>query len=232
MYCVRCGVELADSEEVCPLCNTVVFHPDIKRDAEDDLFPKGVGDEVHTVSKRGALFLVTVAFALLGTILILCDIRISGEMSWSGYVIGSLALNYVIVVFPFWFRRANPVIMAPVDFLVLGLFLLYINLKTDGDWFLSFAFPLVGIIGATVTTVIALVKYIRRGYLYIAGGTFIFSGLISMLTEFFVYITFDRQRWFAWSIYPLLAGVVLGVTFIIIAICEPFRAKLEKKFFV
>mgnify|MGYP001071229356 CR=1 FL=1 len=27
MYCVNCGVELADSETVCPLCGTRVFHP-------------------------------------------------------------------------------------------------------------------------------------------------------------------------------------------------------------
>ena len=31
MYCVKCGVELADSQRVCPLCGTRVFHPDIPR---------------------------------------------------------------------------------------------------------------------------------------------------------------------------------------------------------
>ena len=31
MYCIKCGVELSDSEEKCPLCGTVVFHPYIKR---------------------------------------------------------------------------------------------------------------------------------------------------------------------------------------------------------
>ena len=29
MYCIKCGVELADSEKVCPLCGTPVFHPDL-----------------------------------------------------------------------------------------------------------------------------------------------------------------------------------------------------------
>ena len=29
MFCVKCGVELADSEKVCPLCGTRVFHPDL-----------------------------------------------------------------------------------------------------------------------------------------------------------------------------------------------------------
>ena len=30
MYCIKCGVELADSEKVCPLCGTRVYHPDIE----------------------------------------------------------------------------------------------------------------------------------------------------------------------------------------------------------
>ena len=29
MYCIKCGVELADSEKICPLCGTRVFHPDL-----------------------------------------------------------------------------------------------------------------------------------------------------------------------------------------------------------
>ena len=32
MYCANCGVKLADSEKVCPLCKTVAYHPDIKRE--------------------------------------------------------------------------------------------------------------------------------------------------------------------------------------------------------
>ena len=31
MYCVKCGVELDDAEERCPLCGTRVYHPDIER---------------------------------------------------------------------------------------------------------------------------------------------------------------------------------------------------------
>ena len=31
MYCIKCGVELADSEKKCPLCGTVVFNPEVAR---------------------------------------------------------------------------------------------------------------------------------------------------------------------------------------------------------
>ena len=28
MYCIKCGVKLADTEKKCPLCGTVVYHPE------------------------------------------------------------------------------------------------------------------------------------------------------------------------------------------------------------
>ena len=30
MYCVKCGVELGESEKKCPLCGTTVFHPEME----------------------------------------------------------------------------------------------------------------------------------------------------------------------------------------------------------
>lgn len=30
MYCIKCGVKLADSEKKCPLCNTIVCHPEFE----------------------------------------------------------------------------------------------------------------------------------------------------------------------------------------------------------
>ena len=40
MYCIKCGVELADSEKVCPLCGTRVYHPDIEIKTTEPPFPE------------------------------------------------------------------------------------------------------------------------------------------------------------------------------------------------
>ena len=37
MYCIQCGVKLADTEKQCPLCGTVVFHPDLPRPEAEPL---------------------------------------------------------------------------------------------------------------------------------------------------------------------------------------------------
>ena len=40
MYCIKCGVELADSEDRCPLCGTKVYNPEIVRVLEDPPYPQ------------------------------------------------------------------------------------------------------------------------------------------------------------------------------------------------
>ena len=65
MYCVKCGVELADSQRVCPLCGTRVFHPDIPRTPADPPYPPDRARSTRrTVNRSGVCFILT-ALALL-----------------------------------------------------------------------------------------------------------------------------------------------------------------------
>lgn len=231
MYCVKCGVELADSEKKCPLCGTPVFHPDIARTPSEPPFPPERRVRPEDVNRSGLLFVLTVAALLPALLCLLCDWRINGTLLWSGYAAGALALLYIIILLPMWFRRPNPVIFVPVDFVAVGLYLLYINFATGGHWFLSFAFPVTGAIGLLVSAVVTLTHYLRRGYLYIFGGGFIACGALAVLIEFLLNLTFDLRTTFSWSIYPLATGVLLGLTLIIIAVCRPLRESLQRKFF-
>ena len=42
MYCIKCGVELSDTEKACPLCGTVPYHPQMKRQEAEPLYPQMV----------------------------------------------------------------------------------------------------------------------------------------------------------------------------------------------
>ena len=61
MYCVNCGVKLADTEAKCPLCKTKAFHPDIEREEKKGIYPKNKYpiDESSTI---GLAILATVLF--------------------------------------------------------------------------------------------------------------------------------------------------------------------------
>ena len=76
MYCVKCGVELGDSEKKCPLCGTTVFHPEMEPPKGDGPYPPE--EHIHKeVSRSGALFVVTVLTVLPIVICLLCDWRIN-----------------------------------------------------------------------------------------------------------------------------------------------------------
>lgn len=231
MYCINCGVKLADTEKKCPLCATEVYHPTLKQAAEAPAYPP----EKHPLPPKSSRLLQTVAtvlFVLPLVLVLIADLKEQGRVTWSGFVIGALLVGYVCVVLPVWFKRPNPVIFVPCGFASVLVYLLYISLATHGGWFMSFAFPVVGSMGIVVTAMTALLRYVRKGKLYIYGGGAIAFGLLILMMEFLLDITFGISRFYGWSLYPLTTLVLLGGLLIFLAICRSAREVMERKFFI
>lgn len=231
MYCVNCGVKLGDTEKKCPLCETVVYHPEISRNAAEPLYPAG---RFPVQQPRSLAVPIVLSTVFLMPILItwLCDLQINGMVTWSGYVMGALSLCYVILVLPGWFRNPNPAALVFCDFLAIDLYLMYINHAVGGNWFWGFGFPLVSAVGLIVTAVVVLVRRFPKRGLYIFGGANIALGVYMPLLEHLINLTFDRPRFAAWSLYPLVALVLLGLMLIFLAVNTAARQALERKFFI
>ena len=159
MYCVKCGVKLADTEKKCPLCSTVVCHPDLERTEARPLYPgsKMPGSNSGSKALNGA---VIILFFIPLLVCFFADLSLDGKMEWSGYVAGALAVSYVAFALPLWFKKPNPVIFVPCDFAAAALYLLYINLATGGRWFMSFALPVVGGVCLITCAVVTLLYYL------------------------------------------------------------------------
>lgn len=231
MYCVKCGVELASSEKQCPLCGTRVYHPDLDIPNGDPLYPTAKLPSTAPRSFPGQVILL--ALYLIPLLVVpLCDIQLNGKVTWSGYVTGALLTSYILFALPLWFHRPNPVIFVPCGFAAIMVYLLYIDLATAGGWFLSFALPVTGGVCLIVTTVVTLLRYVRKGALYIFGGAAIALGGLMLLTEFLLNLTFGIHKFWGWSLYPLIALAIVGGLLIFLAICRPARQTLERKFFL
>ena len=231
MFCIKCGVELAESEKTCPLCGTLVFHPDFPLPEGEKPYPTGLRP-VQQVSPFGVRFILTMLFVGGALIPTVCDLQINYAITWSGYIIGALLMSYVWLILPLWFRHPNPVIFLPCGFAATAGYLLYISLATQGGWFLSFALPVVGFFGVVTTLVVVLVRHLHRGRLYVFGGTAIGVGAFMPVMELLLTITFPRIPFYGWSVYPLTVLVLLGITLIVTAISRPLQETLERKFFL
>ena len=227
MYCVKCGVELADSEQKCPLCHTPVYFPGYVPKEEERPYPRF--EKPETVNPRGIYFIISFACIIAAVISFVCDLNMGNGITWSGYVIGGISLFYVLFILPAWFKKYNPAIFIPVDFFAIGLYLAYVNLATGGDWFLTFALPVTGIVTVCMSTITILCYYLRRGYLYIFGGVIIGAGLFCPVIETLAIITFGQGP-LMWSLYPLIALFLIGIMLIVIAIVKPFRESLCRIF--
>jgi len=228
MYCVKCGVKLADTEKKCPLCNTVVFHPDFEQTSERPLYPNNMP---KGRSKYKALNVAVIILFLIPILVcFFADWFLDGKIEWFGYVAGALVLSYVAIALPMWFKKPNPVILVPCNFVAVALYLLYINLATGGNWFLSFALPVVGGICLITCTVVTLIYYLRKGRLYILGGAFMVSGVFALLVEFLMKLTFEVQ-FIGWSIYPLVVLFLFGGLMILVATDSMVRDMIERKLF-
>lgn len=229
MYCANCGVRLGDAEKKCPLCGTAAYHPDIRREAAQPLYPENRVPKVNRRSKAlGGVIIILFLIPLLSSLL--ADWQPDHNLTWFGYVAGALVLLYVAFALPLWFQKPNPVIFVPCFFAAAAGYLLYINLATGGKWFLSFAFPAVGALCLITCTVVTLLYYLRRGRLYIWGSAFIAMGGYMLLIEFLLGITF-RLPFTGWSFYPLIGFVMLGGTLIYLAIDRSAREVMEQKLF-
>ena len=230
MYCANCGVKLAASEERCPLCGLKAYHPDLSKQEGEKPYPKNRYPK-HIRRSAWPQIILTAMFLLPMLIVILCDLQLTGRITWSGYVLGALLLGYVIFVLPVWFCKPNPTVFVPCGFAAVICYLLYISLYTKGSWFLTFAFPVAGCIGLIVTAVTVLIQYVKKGKLYIFGGALMLLGLFMLLMEHLINVTFSIGHFALWSLYPMIALVLVGALLIFLAICRPARQSMERKLF-
>lgn len=228
MYCVKCGVELAESERSCPLCKTPVYHPSLP-DEPERTYPEFVRTK-DEMNPKGLYFIISVIFLIAALIPTVCDISLNSRIEWSGLVIGGILLCYIILVLPRWWKRATPAIFVPVDFFAAGLYLFYLNIKLDGGWFWSFAFPALIAAAVIFSALLILIYYIKRAHLYIFGGFSIALGLYNLFIEFLIHKSFSISHGFFWSFYPLITLTLVGVALIVVAVVRPFRESLRKIF--
>lgn len=162
MYCINCGVELADSETVCPLCGTPGVSPGYAPAAGGASLSAGP----HGPSRGGEPLRRAVHPDHAGGAAHrdLHPVRLERQRGHPVVRVRRRRRGAAVHLrcCPCG-SEANPVIFVPADFAAIGLYLLYINFATGGHWFLTFALPVTGTIGVLVTTVVTLLRYLSRG---------------------------------------------------------------------
>ena len=231
MYCVKCGVRLADSERRCPLCGTRAYHPDI---AQGDALPPypSVKPELRAMNRPLVMLIITLILSVVALQMLIFDWRLSGAVSWSYFASGGIVCAYFILIFPFWLRHPNPVILLPVDIAILCAYVFGIDALFGDGWFLPLALPLFALAAILTVTPTAVLYYVRRGHFFVYGGVALALGVSLVLTEWLIDRYFGIGSFVFWSLPPLLGLTLLGIFLLLAGIIKPLRVRLEKSFFI
>ena len=231
MYCIKCGAELSEGQNICPLCETRVYHPDFKIDDSLAAYPRREFKS-EEFNRKGLMFVITVLFLIPLLLPVILELSWHGNINWSGYVFGGILLFYVSFVLPCWFKHPNPAIFTPCAFSTAILYLFYICEKTGGEWFLGFAFPISLALAILFTAALTLNRYLKKGKLYISGGFFIALGIWTVLMDVLMRTAFDLGNVVYWSLCTLALFFIVGMLLIVIEIVKPIKESLRRVFFI
>ena len=157
MFCSRCGVEVGEGVERCPLCEA----PIQKLPADDGSpWPKDVAPSPSappmSPDERKALArtLTTLGFLIPAAIVLTVDWFINRSLSWSFFVLVPLGAAWMCSLISLVFSRKPYLLISSITFTAIAAMSVMGYLSGNTGWILPIGIPVVitaGILGVAVT---------------------------------------------------------------------------------
>ena len=230
-YCVNCGVELADSEKRCPLCDTEVINPKKPwREPESFPYPRHL-EPVRERANR--VFFASVASLILcvpAAVTLLCDLLPDGELTWSGLVAGALALVFVWFLVPLYCRRYYLLRLIALDCAAALAYLKLIEYAVRGHWFLPVGMPItVGVSALVLLCALALRNRRRLSAGVRAACVLMAVSAATLWIDLVVRRAVHGVWGVGWSLYVLPPCAALAAVCILLSRHKHFREELHKR---
>lgn len=144
-YCVNCGVELDATLKKCPLCETVVYHPERIEVSSQEIFPKKKG-EVEKVSKKEGIVFVSILLLTIAATCTLLNIYVYNRNWWSVPVNGMCITLWVFFMAAIFYENVTVYGMILLDAIAIGNYLFMISLITSSDrWLIMIGLPILAV---------------------------------------------------------------------------------------
>lgn len=234
-YCVNCGVELADSEQKCPLCGIPVENPRKPwKEPERMPYPKRIEHVMQRVDRRFSAILATIALSVPVICSALIDIFMTHKISWSGYVTGAALCLFVWVLLPMLLRRPKVYLLILFDTAALQLYLADICVISVGVMaYVKLAMPLCFALCAYAYSVTPIIRSKKlHGTLYKPAIIFAITAALCVLIE--LVIDLGTQGVFRpiWSFIAATPCLVICVMLILLESKKKLKDKIVRRLFV
>lgn len=217
-YCSRCGVEVVDGSESCPLCSTPIQNLDTTlRREEQAAYPQHIIDpeDAYNLSKaerrRIGVELLSLAAFLASAALILVDKLSHVSLGWSRYAVASVIFGWLIAIAPvILYHQAKAAIA--LDSVAIVAFLLVMD-WFDGSltWSIAIGVPIaLASISAIAGTAMVIAKRAIKG-LNVLGIGALGLAVYLIALEAIIRLALGGSAKPYWSIVASLALVPVAV---------------------
>jgi hypothetical protein len=231
-YCVNCGVELAKSEQACPLCGVEVFNPKAPfPDNSERPYPRHVETLMKRFDRKYFATLAGLALIIPIVVTVIWNMLTSGGITWSAYVTGAIALLYIFFAFPFYFKKFHAVAFISADCAAVLLYMFFIESVNGGSWFLGTGLPVSVAASIYIISLVFLftkkkpVKLLVRLAL-----AFIVSGVLIFCIELILSLNTGVLS-LKWSFYAFVPLVVLSLITLVLEHRRNLKEEIKRRLF-
>lgn len=211
-YCVNCGVELSAGAKRCPLCHVEVVLPEHLREAAERSLPQQRHIVEKPFDKNLWIQVISLLVAVPTLLSLVVNAVLSEELSWSLYVVASLATAWVWTVSPFLFPRNIMPLWFTIDTAaLLGLLAVIDALTPETDWFLPVALPITLTLAGLTLAIVLLARRSLRRRLHILAAALLAVGIFCMVVESAVDLYLGDALKLQWSLIVLASCASLAL---------------------
>jgi hypothetical protein len=224
-YCSRCGVEVEERVEACPLCEAPIHRLDEPR-KDPARYP-----EVVATPDRQVRYLVwilsTAALSSITLTLVTLDVVLNHRITWSLYPLVGAGVIWLLITLVVALAR-RPIFVIVGQAVATGGFLFLIDIS-DGHlhWFAPLALPIVAVVTAASLLVWLVARLSRRAPALIAAAVLAGCAAGSVAVDLLVSAYLGTPG-MSWSFVVLGAAVPLIVFLLYFHIRLGRRIHLER----
>jgi len=203
-YCSRCGVEVEERAEICPLCEAP-----IQRLGEARPEPARYPETAPSPGRQARYLVWLIWTAALLSVALACvaiDVILEQRISWSLYALTGVGVLWLFITLVVIFAR-RPIFVIVGQAVATAGFLILTDVF-DGrlDWFVPLALPIVAVVTGAVLLVWLVARLSRRAPALIAAAVLFGCGAASVGLDLLVSAHLGAVR-MGWS-FIVLAAVV------------------------
>lgn len=231
-YCVNCGVELADSEKYCPLCDTEVINPKKPwSQPASTPYPHRVERVLNREAKRFVVGLVSLLLIIPAVISCLANYFVSGSITWAIYVVAACFCVFVYALLPLLQTKLLPLRCWIYDYLCTLFLLAVIDFNSGPvSWFLRLGLPLTSACALFALAVI-LINQSSMPFFHKAAVFMSALGLLVVATELSIKLFLQTAPYVRWSLYALLPCAIIALVLLIFQRQKKLKDEIKRRFY-